>query len=216
MINPAGDEQLHRIERRRDVAQFEIALDVQPLLFRQRLKDDIGHVGAERHGDFLALEVGQRLQIVLARHHPQHAPGRDIEQLQLDATVVEIGGDIGRHRDKIRLAFNGQHAQLVGVFPRSEFDAVGNILQRAAFDHVNQRIGHRSEGPGQHDFRNSGRALGQNRPGKNCGDCPQAATQQLNYLTQIRHQKLPFQLIWKLRPTARISLPETPSVRCSW
>jgi hypothetical protein len=76
----ARDEQLHGLHGRGHVADAEVAQRVQPLLGGQQLQHDVGHVAPEGHGDFLALEVSQRLALRVARDDPQRAPGGDVEQ----------------------------------------------------------------------------------------------------------------------------------------
>ena len=149
----ARDEQLHRLHGRGHVAQAKVAQRVQPLPGRQQLQHDVGHVTPERHGDFLALVVLQRLARGVARDNPQRAPGGDVEQRDAGPAVAEVGGHVAGHGQHVGLAAHGHHAQLVGVAPGAEHGALRDILERLRFGHVDQRRRDDGRWPGQRDLR---------------------------------------------------------------
>ncbi len=149
VIGTAHDEQLHRVQRRGHVAQHDVLADLQPLARRQQPEHDVGHVAAKRHHHFLAAEVGQRAQALLARDHPQQAPGADVEQPQRHAAVVEVGRDVARHRDEVGRLLDGLGAQLVGVLPERELDLIGDVGQCLAVGQAHERKRHRGGWPRQ-------------------------------------------------------------------
>ena len=149
VVDAAHHQQLHRIHRAGDVAQLQVLPHVHALLLGEQLQHDVGHVATEGHRQLLAAQVGERLQRRVARHQPQHAPGRYVDQLQPGTAVVQVGGDVGGHRQHVGAAVERHHAQLVGVAPGHELDHLGDVRERARIDHVDERVRHRGRGTGE-------------------------------------------------------------------
>ncbi len=153
VVGTAHQQQLHGVDGGGDVTQAQVLAHIDAGTLGQQAEEDVRHVATERHGDFLAAQVVEGAQALFARHQPEQTPGRNVEHAQLCAAVVEVGGDVDRHGQHVRLLIQRQQAQLVGIAPADEFHLVRQVVQRTGFDHVDQRVRYRRGWAGQDQAR---------------------------------------------------------------
>src|SRR5690606_20844563 len=85
-----------------------------------------------------SFKIRQRFHIGRARHHPQNAPCRNIQQLQTRTTVVQIGGYVGGHCHDSWPTLKSEYPQLIRVTPQREFHLLRHISQCPRLCHHDQ------------------------------------------------------------------------------
>ncbi|MNM92301.1 hypothetical protein D3C81_1046290 [compost metagenome] len=119
---------------------------------QQLIDQNRRQIPLERQHQFLVGQIGEALHRRIPADQPDDSPYRHVQQLHRLAAPGHQRRQVDRCRAVVDFVLGQQYAQLIGVLPQAELNALRLIFQRPALDHVQQWKADHSGGTSQSQY----------------------------------------------------------------